>query len=160
MYYMFQGRSSWTISMFLCLGWHKERNHIVEDKTITLYSHEQYGTVQLANILLCPCTMLLTISCGCTNLYLFLSEVLSKIVHYHRQLLPVDESIAILGYESKYQYLYLTNSLSKLTPSNTWNAPLISSSEFSISALRHIIMRNSGKSMLPVPSLSTWFTMS
>ena len=115
----FQKRSSWTISMFLCLGWHKERNHIVEDKTITWYSHEQYGTVQLENILLCPCTMLLAISCGSTNLYLLLCEVLSKIVHDHRQLLSVDKPIAILGYETRYQYLYLTNSSSKLTPSNT-----------------------------------------
>ena len=146
--------------MFLCLGWHTEINHIVEDKQIIWYSHEQYGTVQLENILLCPCTMLLAISCVSTNLYLLLCEVLSNIVHDHRQLLSVDKPIAILGYETRYQYLYLTNSSSKLTPSNTWNAPLISSSEFSISALRHIIMRNSGKSMLPVPSLSTWFTMS
>ena len=41
-----------------------------------------------------------------TNLYLILGEVLSKIVHDHRQLLSVDESIPILGYQSRYVYLY------------------------------------------------------
>ena len=47
-----------------------------------------------------------------------------------------------------------------VTPSNTWKASLISSSAFSESAFSAIIIKNSGKSMLPVPSLSTWFTMS
>ena len=48
----------------------------------------------------------------------------------------------------------------KLTPSNTLNASRISSSAFWSLILRAIMARNSGKSIEPVPSLSTSFTIS
>ena len=46
------------------------------------------------------------------------------------------------------------------TPSNTLNASLSSSSAFSSLLFIRIMVRNSGKSILPVPSLSTSFTIS
>ena len=76
--------------------------------------------------------------------------------HHQSQLTSINETIPILVKPQSIHH----SLLAPLTLSNTLNASRMSSSWFWSWTFNFIIIRNSGKSMEPVPSLSTMFIRS
>ena len=88
------------------------------------------------------------------HLYLLLWYSFTTESHHESQLTPVNKSISILKFQWE-QYCVTGLDGRGLTLSKTLNASRISSSWFWSCTFSFIIMRNSGKSIEPVPSLST-----
>ena len=96
------------------------------------------------------------------HLYLPVCQGFPHEPHHQSQLPPVDVPVPVLPRPkiNRFLLMFVVKLGSFLTPSKTRNVSRSSSSAFSSLTLIPIMVRNSGKSILPVPSLSTSCTMS